>query len=161
MDWSTPGFTVLHYLLEFTQSHVHWVSDASQLSHPLVPFSSCPQSFPAWPSYPMSWLFTLGGQSIGASVSATVFGVNIQGWFSFRLTGLITLQRKGLSRSLLQHHNSKKSILWHSTFFIVQLWHSHMTTRKTIALTTWTSVGKVMPLLFNTLRLFLQEASVF
>ena len=76
--------------------------------------------------------------------------MNIQGWFPLGLTGLISLKSKELSRSL-QHDNSKESIIWHSTFFIVQIWHSQMTARKTIALTTWNFVGKVMPLLFNTL----------
>ena len=65
------------------QSHVHWVGDAIQPSHPLSwgwhAFCSCPQSFPASRSFPMSWLFTSGGQSVGAS--ASVLPVNIQGWF--------------------------------------------------------------------------------
>ena len=62
MDCSMPGFPVLHYLLEFAQTHVHWVDDAIQPSHPLLPlFSSCPQPFPASGSLPMSWLFISGG----------------------------------------------------------------------------------------------------
>ena len=65
MDCSTPGFFVLHYLSEFAQTHVHWVSDAIQTSHFLLPsFSSCPKSFPESRSFPMGWLFTSGGQSI-------------------------------------------------------------------------------------------------
>ena len=63
-DCSTPGFPVLHHLLEFARTHVCWVSDAIQPSHPVIPFSSCLQSFPASGSFPMCWLFTLGGQSI-------------------------------------------------------------------------------------------------
>ena len=69
MDCSTPGIPVLHYLLEFAQTRVHWAGDAIQtsISSPVTPFSSCPQSFPASGSFPMSRLFASGGQSIGAS----------------------------------------------------------------------------------------------
>ena len=80
-DYSTPGFPVLYYLLEFAQNHVHWVGMPSNhliLCHPLLLF---PQSFPASGSFPMSQFFTLGGQSIGASASALVLPMNIQGWF--------------------------------------------------------------------------------
>ena len=98
-DCGTPGFPVLYYLLEFAQTRVHWVGDAIQTSHPLLPpFSSCLQSFPASGSSPMSWLFTSDGHSIGASGSALVLQMNIQGWFPLGLTGLIPLQSKGLSR---------------------------------------------------------------
>ena len=76
--------------------------------------------------------------------------MNTQDWFPLGWTGWISLQSKGL-KSFLQHHSSKASILRHSTFFIVQFSHPHMTTGKTIALTRWTFVGKVMPLLFNML----------
>ena len=76
-----PGFPVLHHLPELAQTHVHWVCNAIQPSHPLVPFSSCLQSFPASGSFSMSWLFRSGGQSIGASASASVFPMNIQDWF--------------------------------------------------------------------------------
>ena len=79
-----------------------------------------------------------------------LFRSNIQDWFSLGLTGLISLKSKGLS-SLLQHHSSKASILQRSASFIVQLLHPYMTTGKTIALTRWTFVGKVMSLLFNML----------
>ena len=91
-DCSTPGFPVLHYLSEFAQIHIHWVGDAIQPSHPLlsVTFSSCLQYFPASGSFPMSQLFTSGGQSIGAS--ASVLPMSIQGWFPLGLTGLISLQ---------------------------------------------------------------------
>ena len=82
MNCSTPGSPVFHCLPEFAQTHVHWVSDAIQPFHPLVtPFSSCPQSFPASGSFPMSWLFTSGSQSIGASALTSVLPANIQGWF--------------------------------------------------------------------------------
>ena len=98
-------FPVLHYLPEFAQTHVCWVSNAIQPSHPLsspsppaVPFSSCRQSFPASESFPMSWLFTLRDQSIGASASELVLPVIIQGWFPLGLTGLISLLSNGLAR---------------------------------------------------------------
>ena len=86
MACSTPGFPVLHYLPEFAQTHVHWVSDAIQPSR-LVPFSSCSQSFPASGSFPMSQFFASGGQSIGVSASASVLPMNIQDWFPLGLTG--------------------------------------------------------------------------
>ena len=89
MDYSTPCFPVLHHLQELAQTHVHWVSDVIPLSHPLfVPFSSCPQSFPASGSFQMSRLFESGGQSTGASASASVLLMNIQGWFPLGSTGL-------------------------------------------------------------------------
>ena len=118
----------------------------------VIPFSYL-QSFPASGSFPISQFFTSGGQSTG--VSASVLPMNIQAWLSLGLTGLISLQSKRLS-SLLQHHSSKASILWRSAFFTVQLSHPYMTTGKTIALTRWTFVGKVMSLLFHILsRLFI------
>ena len=94
-DYSTPGFPVFHQLLELAQTHVHWVGHA--ISSSIVP-SSCLQSFPASGSFPMSWLFASGGQTIWASASATVLPKNIQGWFPLGLTGLISLKFKGLSR---------------------------------------------------------------
>ena len=97
MDCSTLGFLVLHYLAEIAQTHVHRVSDTIQPSHPLPP----PSPF-AFNLSQHQGLFlmekTSGGQSIGASISATVFLMNIQGWFPLRLTGLIFLQSKWLSR---------------------------------------------------------------
>ena len=102
------------------------------ISSSVVPFFSCLQSFPASGSFQMSHFFTSGGQSIGASASASVLLMNIQDLFPLGLTGLITLQSKGLS-SLLQYHSSKASILLHSTFLIVQLSHPYMTTGKNIA----------------------------
>ena len=118
------------------------------ISSSVVPFSSCFQSFPASRSFPMSQFFTSGGQSIGVSASASVLLMNIQDWFPLGWTGWISLLSKGLSKSLLQHHSSEASILWHSVFFIVQLSHLYMTTGKTIALTRQTFVDKVMSPLF-------------
>ena len=120
------------------------------LCHP-PPFSSCLQSFPASGSFPVGSLFTSGGQSIGVSASVSVLPMNIQDLLPLRLNDWISTQSKGLSKSLLQHHSSKASILQHSPFFIVKLSYPYMTTRKTIALTRWNFVGKIMSLLFNTL----------
>ena len=121
------------------------------ISSSVVPFSSCPQSFPASGAFQMSQLFASGGQSIGVSASTSVLPMNTQDWCPLGWTGLIFLQSKGLSRVFFQHHHSKASILWHLAFFIVQLSHPYMTTGKTISLTRQTFVGKVMSLLFNML----------
>ena len=93
-----------------------------------------------WPKY---WSFNF-------SFRTSVLPVNTQDWSPLGWTGSITVQSKGL-KSLLQHHSSKASVLWHSAFLTVQLSHPYMTTRKTIALTRQTFVGKVMSLCFNTL----------
>ena len=85
------------------------------ISSSVTPFSSCPPSFPASGSFPRSWLFASGGQSIGASASASVFPMNIQCWFPLESTVLISLLSKGL-KSLLQH-NSKASVLWCSALW--------------------------------------------
>ena len=116
------------------------------ISSSAVPFSSCLQSFLTSESFQMGHLFASGGQNIGVSVSTSVLPMNTQDWFPLGWTGWISLEFKGPSRvlSLLQHHSSKASILQHSAFSIVQLLHPYMTTGKTIALTTWTCVGKVM-----------------
>ena len=128
---------------------------SSQWCHPaiscsVVPFSSCLQSFLAWRSLQMSQLFTSGGQNIRISASTWVLPVNTQDWSPLGWTGWISLQSKRL-KSLLQHHSSKASILRRSAFFIVQLSHPYLTTGKTIALTRWAFVDKVMSLLFNML----------
>ena len=115
-------------------------------------FFSCSQTFQAKGSFPMSWLFTSGGQSIGVSASASVLPMNIQGWFSFRIDWFDLFAVQGTLKSFLQHHNSKTSILWCSAFFMIQLPHLYMTTGKTITLTLWTFVGYV--LLFNMLSRF-------
>ena len=99
MDCSTPGFPVHHQLLELTQNSC----PLSQWCHPTVsssvgPFSSCLQSFPESGSFPMSQFFASGGQSIGVSASASVLPMNIQDWFPWGLTGMISSQSKGLSR---------------------------------------------------------------
>ena len=116
------------------------------ISSSIIPFSSHFQSFPASRSFQMSQFFTSGSQSIGVSASASVLPMNIQCQFPLGLTDLLAVQ--GTLKSLLQHHSSKVSVLWHSAFFIVQLTHPYMTTGKTIALIRWNSVVKVMSLLF-------------
>ena len=124
----------------------------SRWCHPIIsssvaPVSSCPQSFPASGSVPMSWLFTSGGQSTGVSASASVLPKSIQGWFPLRLTDLILIFKELLSvfsSTTVQKHQ----------FFGIQpsLWsNSHIHTwllEKTIALTRWSFVDKVMSLLF-------------
>ena len=149
MDCSMPGFPVYHQ----TWSLLKLMSIESVMpSNHLILCPSLlllPQVLPASGSFQMSHFFTSGGQNIGVSDSASVLPKNIQDWFPLGWTGWISLQSKGLL-SLLQHHSLKTSILWHSAFFF-QLSHPYMTTGKTIALTRWTFVGKVMPLLFNKL----------
>ena len=135
MDCSTPGFLVRYQFLDLGQIHVHRASDAIHPSSSVLPFSSCLQSFPASGSFPMSQLLASGGQSIGASASASVLPVNIQDWFPLWLTAFDLFAVQGNLKSLLQHHSSKALILWCSAFFIVQLSYLYMTTRKSIALT--------------------------
>ena len=94
---SMTGLPIHHQLLEFTQTHVHWVGDAIQPSHPLVPFSSCPQSLPESGSFKMSQLFASGGQSTGVSASTSVPPMNTQDWSPLGRTGWISLQYKGLT----------------------------------------------------------------
>ena len=106
-------------------------------------FSSCLQSFPASASFPMSQFFTSCDQSTGAISLSNEYS----GLISFRMDWLDLLAVQGTLKSLLQHHTSKASILRHPSFFTVQLSHPYMTTGKTIALTSWTFVGKVMSLL--------------
>ena len=120
-------------LSEFAQTHVHWVSDAIQASHPVAPFCFCPQSFPASGSFPIGQLFASGGQSIGASASVSVLPMNIQDWLPLGWTDLISLQSQGTLKSLLQHHSLKASFLWCSAFFMIQFSYPYMTTGKPIA----------------------------
>ena len=126
----------------------------STISSSVVPFFSCLQSFPASGSFPTSRFFASGGQSVGASASATVLPMNIQDWFPLGLTFFDPFAVQGTLKHLLQHHSSKASVLWCSAFFMVQPSHPYMTTGKTIAFTRWTSVSKVMSLLFNFLLCF-------
>ena len=165
MDCSTPGFPVLHYLLEFAQTHVHLVSDAIQPSHPLPPLLLLPSVFPSirvfsnesalcirWPKY---WSFSF---SISPSNEYS-------GLISFRIDWFDLLSVQGTLKSLLQHRSSKASILQRSVFFTLQLPQLHMTTIKTIALTISTLTGKVKSLLLNMLSgfvlAFLPRSNVF
>ena len=126
MDCSMPGFPVLHHLLELSQTHVHWISDAIQPSHPLSP--------PSPPAFNLSQhqgFFQSGGQSIRASALASVFPLNIQDWFALGLTDLICLQSKGLLRVF------SSTTVWEHQFFSAQssLWtNSHI---RTILLEKW------------------------
>ena len=143
------GFHVHHQLSQLVQIHIHPVSDTIQPSHPLSSPSPLPSIFPSirifskesalhsrWPKY---WSFSF---SISPSNGYS-------GLISFRIDLLDLLEVQGTLKNLLQHHNSKASILRHSVFLILQLSHPYMTTEKTIALTRQTFVGKVMSLLFN------------
>ena len=121
------------------------------ISSSVIPFSPCLQSFPASGSFPMSQFLASRSQSIRVSASASVLPMNIQDWFSFRIDWLDLLAVQGTLKSLLQHHSSKASILWCSAFFMVQLSHPYMTTGKSIVLTRWTFVDKVMSLILNML----------
>ena len=121
------SFAISRCLFKF-MSISRWCHPA--ISSSVTPFSSCPQSFPASGSFPMSWLLVSGGQSIGAS--ASVLPVSIQGWLPLRFTGLIFLLSKGLSR-VLQDHSLKVSILQCSGFFMIWLSHPYVTTGKTTA----------------------------
>ena len=121
------------------------------ISSSVIPFSCCPQFLPVSESFPMSQLFTWGGQSIGSFSFSIIPSKEHPGLISFRMDWLDLLVVQGTLKSLLQHHSSKASFLWCSAFFTVQLSHPYMTTGKTIALTRQTFVGKVMSLLLNML----------
>ena len=131
MDCSTPGFPVHHQLPVLAQTNVHQVGDAIQPTHPFIPFFSCLQSFPASGSFPMSQFFAWGGQSIGASTSASVLPMNIQDWFPLGLAGLISLQSKGLSRvfsnTTVQRHQffGTQPTLWSSSLIHHGYWKNH------------------------------------
>ena len=127
----------------------HWCHPT--ISPSTTAFFFCFQSFPASGSFPMIQLFKLHDQSIGDL--ASVLPMSIQCWFPLGLTGLRSLQSKGL-KSLFQHNNLKSSILQHSAFFIVQLSHKYMASEKNTALIIWNFDSKVMSLIFNTLSRF-------
>ena len=134
---------VPHHLLEFSQAPVHWTGDAIQPSHPLLP--SSPSVFNLSQYQGLSqWVTSSGSHSIGASDSSSVLPKNIQGWSPLELTWFDLLAVQRTLKSLLQHHSSKASVLQCSALFIVQLSCPYMTTGKTIALSIWNFVGKVM-----------------
>ena len=151
MNRSTPGLPVHHHLPEFTQIHVHRVSDAIQPSHPW----SSPSPPALNPSQHQSLFQWVNSSHEVAKVLEFQlqhhFLQKIPGPISFRMDWLDLLAVQGTLKSLLQHHSSKASILRRLAFFTVQLSHPYMTTGKTIVLTRWTFVGKVMSLLLNML----------
>ena len=152
IDCSMPGFPVHHQLLEFTQTHVHWVRDTIQPSHPLLfPSLIFNLSQHRGLFQRVSSSHQVAKVKTGVSASASVLPMNIQDWISFRMDWLDLLAVQGTLKSLFQHHSSKASILLCLAFFIVQLSHPYMTTGETITLTRWIFVGKVMSLLFNML----------
>ena len=155
MDFSIPGFPVLHHLPVCSHSCplTRWCHP--NISSSVVPFSPRLQSFPATRSFPRSQFFASGGQSIGASASVSFLPVSTQDWFPLGLGGLISLQSKGLSRVLFSNTFSNfsptpqfKSI---NSLVLSCSAFSYMTTGKTIALTRQSFVGKVMSLLFKML----------
>ena len=149
MNRSTPDLPVHHQLPESTQTHVRRVDDAIQSSHPL--------SSPSPPALNLSQHQGLFQWVSSLHQVAKVLEFQLQhqsfqwtpGQISFRMDYLDLLAVQGTLKSLLQHHSSKASILWHSAFFIIQLSHPYMTTGKTLMRQTF--VGKVMSLLFNML----------
>ena len=145
---------VATWITAHAQTHVHWVSDAIQPSHPLLPLSPLPSIFPSirvfssesafyikWPKY---WSF---------SFSISPFN-EYSGLISFRIDQFDLRAVQRTLKSLLQHYSSKASTPRHSVSFIVQLSRPYKTTAKMIALIIWTFVGKVMSLPFNTLSRF-------
>ena len=122
-------------------------------SHPVLghPLLLLPSIFPSIRVFSNESTLCMKWRSIGVSGSTSVLPVNTQGLMSFRMDWLDLLAVQGTLKSLLQHHSWKASILQHSAFFTVQLSHPYKTTGKTIALTRWTFVGKVMSLLLNML----------
>ena len=148
MNSSTPGLPVHHQLPEFTQTHVHWVCDAIQPSHPLLS-SSPPAHNPSQHQNLFQWV-----NSSHQVAKVLVFQLqhqSLQWMISFGMDWSDLLAAQETLKSLLQHHSSKASSLQHSAFFTVQLSHPYMTAWKAIALTRQTFVGKVMSLLLNKL----------
>ena len=143
--WTAAHQASLSFTISWSLLKLMSIESVMPSSHLIlcVPFSSCLQSFLVSGSFPVSHLFASGGQIIGASASASVPPMDIWGdWFDLPAV-------QGTLKSLLQQYEWKASIL-HSAFFMVQLSHPYMTTGKPIAMTVWTSVGKVMSLLFDT-----------
>ena len=146
------SFTVSRSLLKFMSIELVMPPNHLILCHPLLFLT---QSLLASGSFLMSWLFTLPGQSIGASASGSVLPMNIHSeLISFRIDWFDLLAVQRTLKRLLQHHSWKASILQCSAFLMVQLIYLYTTTGKTVALTIWTFVGKLMSLLFNTLSRF-------
>ena len=115
---STPGFPVLHHLLELAQTYVCWVGAAVQPSHPVIPFSSHLQPFPASGSFHKSQFFASGGQTIGSFSFSISPSNEYSGLISFRVDWFDLLAIHGTLKSLLQHHSSKASTLQHTAFYL-------------------------------------------
>ena len=149
---SIPGFPVLHYLAVYSNSCQlsQWCHSTGSFS--VTPFSSCPQSFPASESFPVSRLIASGGQSIG--VLASILPMNIQGWFPFRLTVLLSLLSKGLSRLFSSSTVQKHQFFSTQSSLCPTLTSIHDYLIKTTALSIWTFVGKVLSLLSKMLSRF-------
>ena len=123
MNCSMPGFSVLHYLPEYAQTYVHWVSDAIQPSHTLSPSFLLASEFPNIRVFSSESALCISGQSTGAPALASLLPMNIQGWLPLGLTGLISVLFKGLLRV---NTSLKVSICWCSAFFMVHLLHPYM-----------------------------------
>ena len=151
MNHSTPGLHVHHQLPEFTQTPIHQINDVIQASHPLSS-PSPPARIPSQHQSLFQWVSLRIWWTKYWSFSFSIIpSKEIPGLTSFRMDYLDVLAVQVTLKSLLQHHSSKASVLWCPAFFIVQLLHPYTTTGKTIALTWWTFVDKVMCPLFNML----------
>ena len=161
MDYNTPGSPVLHHLLEFAQTYIHWVSDTIQPSHPLCHpllllsifasiriFSNESALHSRWPKY---WSFSLSISPFSDDSGLISFRTD---WFD-----LLAVQRT--LKNFHQYHSWKASILWFSAFFMVQLSHSYMTTGKTIALIIQTFVGKVIVVVYQNTSCWREPQIVF
>ena len=151
MDCRTPGFPVLHYLLEFAQTHVHWVDDVIQYLIICCPLLLLPSIFPSIRIFSNESVLHIRCRVL---LELQLQHQSFQRIFRtdfFRIDWFDLLAVQVALKSLLQHHTSKGSVLQCSAFFIVQLSHPYMTTGKTIALTRKTFADKVMSLLFNML----------
>ena len=138
-----PGFPVHHQLLELAQTRVHRVGDSIQSSHLYCPLLLLPSTFPSIKLFSNESVLHISDQSIGASASAFSLSSEYLGLVSFKIDSFGYLARV-FSNTTVQ----KPSILWCTAFFMVQLSHPYMTTGKTVSLTGWTFVGKIMSLLF-------------
>ena len=154
MNCSTRGFPVFHHLPELAPTHVHWVSDAIQASHP--------PSSPSPPAFNLSHLQGLSNESALCNRCSKYWSFSYSfspsneysGLFSFRVDWFDLLAAKGTLKSLVKNHGSKASIPQCSAFFMIQLTHPYMTTGRTVVLTRWNFVSKVISLVFNTLSRF-------
>ena len=153
MDYSTPGFPVYHQLLELAQMHVHQVDDVVQQSHPLLsPFPTAINLSEHQGRVFFHWVSSSHQEAKVLSFNFRISPSNkYSGFISFKIDCFDLLRVQGTLKNLLQYHSSKVSVLPRSAFFMVQLLHAHMTTRKIIALTRQTFVCKIMSLLLNTL----------